>query len=149
MPILGRELSVRPLYREELVVVVSKNHPLTKKKVIQPQELNDYPLLAFLSYSATRQILEHSFQELKISPKVKIELENDDAVVYCVEKGMGVAFLPRRRAIQEKLHFVRLAGAPIFRTVGLVSLRLRQPPPHLLHFSNLCFEHAKNTSASD
>jgi len=149
LPILGRELSVRPLYREELVVVVGRNHPLSKKKVIQPEELNDFPLLAFLSHSATRQILEHSFHELKIAPKVKVELENDDAVVYCVSKGMGIAFLPRRRAVQEKLHFVRLADNPIFRTVGLVSLRLRQPPSHLTHFSNLCFEHAKSTYASD
>jgi DNA-binding transcriptional LysR family regulator len=149
LPILGRELSVRPLYREELVVVVGKNHPWSKKKVIQPQELNDFPLLAFLSQSATRQILDRSFQELKIAPKVKVELENDDAVVYCVSKGMGIAFLPRRRALQEKLHFVRLADTPIYRTVGLVSLRLRQPPAYLTHFSNLCFEHAKSTSTSD
>jgi DNA-binding transcriptional LysR family regulator len=149
LPVLGRELSVRPLYREELVVVVGKNHPFTKKREIQPQELNDFPLLAFLSHSATRQILDHSFQELKIAPKIKVELENDDAVVYCVAKGMGIAFLPRRRAVQEKLHFVRLAHNPIYRTVGLVSLRLRQPPPHLTHFSNLCFEHAKSTTASD
>jgi LysR family transcriptional activator of glutamate synthase operon len=149
LPILGRELAVRPLYREELVVVAGKNHPLSKKKEIQPQELNDYPLLAFLSYSATRQILEHAFQELKISPKVKVELENDDAMVYCVSKGMGVGFLPRRRAMQEKLHYVRLAGTPIYRTVGLVSLRLRQPPEHLVHFCKLCCEHAKHTTASD
>ena len=149
LPILGRELAVRPLYREELVLVAGKNYPLANKKFIQPEELNDYPLLSFPSCSATRQILEHLFQELKISPKVKVELENDDAVVYCVSKGMGVAFLPRRRAIQEKLHFVRLADAPIFRTVGLVSLRLRQPPEYLVHFSNLCCEHAKSTSASD
>lgn len=149
LPILGRELSVRPLYREELVVVVGKNHPLTKKKVIQPEELNDFPLLSFLSHSATRQILDHSFHELKIAPKVKIELENDDAMVYCVEKGMGIAFLPHKRAVQEKLHFVRLAANPIYRTVGLVSLRLRQPPSHLTHFSNLCFEQAKSTLALD
>jgi DNA-binding transcriptional LysR family regulator len=149
LPLLGRELSVRPLYREELVVVVGKDHPLTKKRVIQPQELNDFPLLAFLSHSATRQILDHSFRELKIAPKVKVELENDDAIVYCVSHGMGIAFLPRRRAVQEKLHFVRLADTPIFRTIGLVSLHLRQPPPHLTHFSNLCVEHAKNTYTSD
>ena len=149
LPILGRELWVRPLYREELVIVAAKNHPLSKRKEIQPEELNDLPLLAFLSHSATRQILEHSFHELKIAPKVKAELENDDAVVYCVSQGMGVAFLPRRRAVQEKLHFVRLVGNPIYRTVGLVSLRLRQPPPHFTLFSNLCFQHAKNTSASD
>ncbi len=149
LPLLGRELSVRPLYREELVVVVGKNHPLSRKKVIQPQELNNFPLLAFLSYSATRQILEHTFHELKIAPKVKVELENDDAMVYCVSKGMGIAFLPRRRAVQEKLHFVRLADVPIFRTIGLVSLHLRQPPPHFTLFSNLCFEHAKSASVSD
>jgi DNA-binding transcriptional LysR family regulator len=149
LPLLVRELSVHPLYQEELVVVVDKDHVFTKKTVIQPHELNNSQLLAFPYRSATRQILEHSFHKLKISPKIKVELENDDAMVCCVSKGMGIAFLPIRRAVQEKLHFVRLADTSIFRSVGLVSLHLRQRPPYFRCFSDLCSEHAKRISASD
>jgi LysR family transcriptional activator of glutamate synthase operon len=148
LPPLARGLSVRRLYREELVVVVEKNHLFATRTVIQPQELNNLQLLSFPYDSATRQILEHSFHKLKISPTVEVELENDDAIVCCVSKGMGVAFLPIGRAVQENLHFVRLADWPIFRTVGLVSLQLRQLSPHLSYFSDLCLEHARSASGS-
>jgi len=140
-----RVFLVRPLYREELVIVVGKHHPLAKKRVVQPQELNEVPLISFPSYSATHQILESMFHELRIAPEIKLELENDEAVVRCVSKGMGAAFLPKRRAIQEKIHFLRIAENPIFRTVGLVSLRSREPSEHLTYFSTLCLERSKNT----
>jgi LysR family transcriptional regulator, cyn operon transcriptional activator len=148
-PFIGRELLVQPLYREELVVVVGKHHPLAKEKVIQPQELNDLPLIAFPSYSTTGQILENLFHQLKISLNVQIELENDEAVVDSVSRGLGVAFLPKKRAIQHKLHFGRLANTPIFRTVGLVSLHLRHPSTPVADLSTLCLEHARSTFTSD
>ncbi len=144
-PFIGRELLVQPLYREELVLVVGKHHPLAKNKVIQPQELNDLPLIAFPSYSTTGQILEALFHQLKLSLNVEMELENDEAVVEHVSKGTGIAFLPKERAIQQKLHFARVADTPVFRTVGLVSLHLRHTTSYLADFSNLCIEHARST----
>jgi len=149
MPIEARDFLVRPLYREELVVVVGKHHPLARKKVIQPRELNDLPLITFPSYSATRQVLENIFRDLKISPTIELELENDEAVVRCVTKDKGVAFLPKRRAIQEKIHFLRIAGSPVFRTVGLVSPRSRPTSEQLTCFTNLCIERAVSAFPSD
>jgi DNA-binding transcriptional LysR family regulator len=148
VPILGRDLVVRPLYREELVLVAGKNHPLTKKKTIRPDELTDFPLLMYPSYSTTRQILESVFHKLKISPNVLIELENDEAIVNYVSEGVGIAFLPISRAIQKTLHFVRIADTPVLRTVGIVTLPVRQAEAHLACFLTLCSDHAQNTFAS-
>ncbi|MGB7591209.1 MAG: LysR family transcriptional regulator [Terriglobia bacterium] len=139
----ARDYLVRPLYREELVVVVGKHHTLAKKRVIQPQELNEVPLITF-SYSVTRQILETVFRDLGISPQIKLEMEDDEALVSCVSKNMGVAFLPKRRAMQERMHFLRILGCPIFRTVGLVTLRARQASEHLTYFSTLCLQRSKS-----
>lgn len=136
---------VNPLYREELVLVVGRHHALSKKRVIQPRELNGVPLIVFSSYSATRQILETKFRELGISPQVKLELENDEAVVSCVTKDMGAAFLPKRRAVQERIHFLHIVGCPMFRTVGLVTLRSRQISDPLAYFLTLCRERSKGT----
>ena len=60
-----------------------------------------------------------------------------------------MAFLPKRRAIQEKIHFLRIVDSPVFHTVGLVSLRSRQTSEHLTCFSNLCIERAKTVLPSD
>jgi LysR family cyn operon transcriptional activator len=148
-PLEARDYWVRPLYREELVVAVAKHHPLAGRKVIEPRELNDTPLITFPSNHATRQVLESLFRELSISPQIEIELENDEALLGCVAKNMGVAFVPRRLAIQQKIHFLRIADIPVFRTVGLVSLRSRQTSEHIRRFSDLCIVRAKSVFPSD
>jgi DNA-binding transcriptional LysR family regulator len=137
-PFLGRDLVVRPLYREELVLVAGNNHPLTRKTTIRPDELTQFSLLTYPTYSATRQILESMFRRLKISPNILLELENDEAIVNCVSEGVGIAFLPMSRAVQKKLHFVRVADVPIFRTVGMVTPQARQARAHLEYFLTLC-----------
>ena len=149
IPLEGRDFLVRPLYREELVLAVGKRHPLAGKKFIEPRELNDIPLTTFPSYSATYQVIQSMFRDLGISPQIELELENDEAIVQYIAKDTGVAFLPKRRAIQEKIHFVRVTDSPVFRTVGLVSLHSRQTPEHLGCFSDLCIERAKIAFPSD
>ena len=144
MPFLGRDLVVRPLYREELVLVAGNNHPLTRKTTIRPDELTQFSLLTYPTYSATRQILESMFRRLKISPNILLELENDEAIVNCVSEGVGIAFLPMSRAVQKKLHFVRIADVPIFRTVGMVTPQARQARAHLDYFLTLCAGQAQD-----
>jgi DNA-binding transcriptional LysR family regulator len=144
MPFLGRDLVVRPLYREELVLVAGNNHPLTRKTTIRPDELTHFSLLTYPTYSATRQILESMFRRLKISPNILLELENDEAIVNCVSEGVGIAFLPMSRAVQKKLHFVRIADVPIFRTVGMVTPQARQARAHLDYFLTLCAGQAQD-----
>jgi DNA-binding transcriptional LysR family regulator len=143
-PLLGRDLVIRPLYREELVLVAGNNHPLTRKTTIRPDELTHFSLLTYPSYSATRQILESIFRRLKISPNILLELENDEAIVNCVSEGIGIAFLPLSRAIQKKLHFVRVADVPIFRTVGMVTPQARQSHAYLHYFQTLCAGQAQD-----
>ena len=143
-PFLGRDLVVRPLYREELVLVAGNNHPLTRKTTIRPDELTHFSLLTYPTYSATRQILESMFRRLKISPNILLELENDEAIVNCVSEGVGIAFLPMSRAVQKKLHFVRIADVPIFRTVGMVTPQARQARAHLDYFLTLCAGQAQD-----
>ena len=144
MPFLGRDLVVRPLYREELVLVAGNNHPLTRKTTIRPDELTQFSLLTYPTYSATRQILESMSRRLKISPNILLELENDEAIVNCVSEGVGIAFLPMSRAVQKKLHFVRIADVPIFRTVGMVTPQARQARAHLDYFLTLCAGQAQD-----
>jgi DNA-binding transcriptional LysR family regulator len=143
-PFLGRDLVVRPLYREELVLVAGNNHPLTRKTTIRPDELTQFSLLTYPTYSATRQILESMFRRLKISPNILLELENDEAIVNCVSEGVGIAFLPMSRAVQKKLHFVRVADVPVFRTVGMVTPQARQARAHLEYFLTLCAGQAQD-----
>lgn len=149
MPAEGREFVIRPLYREELVAVVGNHHPLARKGVLQPDELTEFPLIIFPRYTATRCILEELFLELKISPTIQMEVDNDESIGEVIDHDAGIAFLPKIRAIKDKIHFLRIAGHQVFRSIGLVSLRARQSSEHFAFLSTLCCEQAKSTYPSD
>jgi DNA-binding transcriptional LysR family regulator len=149
MPIEGREFLVEPLYREELVVVVGSRHPFARKKMIRPDELNNFPLIAFPPDSTTRRILEDLFRELRISPCVALEVENDEAVEKAISMNTAISFLPKRRASQDRIHFLRITGHEVFRNVGFVCLRSKQSLEHVSYFSTLCCEQAKRAFPSD
>ncbi len=149
LPIEGRDFLIRPLYREELVAVVGKRHPFAKKNLIQPDELNKFSLITFSPNSTTRRILDQVFQELKISPRVQLEVENDEAVEMAIAAGAGISFMGKHRASRDKIHFLRIVGRQIFRDTALVSLRSKKASEPLDYFTALCYDHAKREFRSD
>ncbi len=149
LPNEGREFSLRPLYREELVAVVGHGHPLARKKIVLPEELNKFPLIVFSKGSSTRRLLDRYFQELDITPLIQLELENDEAVERAITAGIAISFLTQKRACRDKVSYFRIANHQIFREVGLVSIRSQRPPAHLTDFTEMCCEHAKSTFGPD
>jgi DNA-binding transcriptional LysR family regulator len=139
----GCDLLIQPLYREELVAVVGNHHPFATKKSIRPDELNDFPLIAFPAHSTTRRTLDDLFRRLKISPTVQLEVENDEAVEKAITACFAVSFLPKRRASHDRIHFLRIVGHRVSRNVGLVTLGSKKASKDLAYFSTLCCEHAK------
>jgi DNA-binding transcriptional LysR family regulator len=144
LPVEGRELNVKILYREELVAVVGARHPLAGKKVVDCEKIRDFPQVIFPKGSSTREILDGFFRKLKISPLVQLELENDEAVERAIEAGIAISFLPKHRAIRDKIPFFRIAQHQIFRDVGILQIQSRKVPDHVNYFLDLCCERAKS-----
>jgi DNA-binding transcriptional LysR family regulator len=140
LPVEGRELNVKALYREELVAVVGPNHPLAGKKVVEWGKIRDFPLVIFPKGSSTREILDAFFRKVKISPLVQLELENDEAVEKAIEAGIAISFIPRHRAICDKISFFRIADHEIFRDVGILRIQSRNITQHVHYFLELCCE---------
>jgi DNA-binding transcriptional LysR family regulator len=146
LPIRGPGLSIHPLYREELVIVVGKRHPLRLRKFVRAEEIQSLPLILFPPPSATRWLLDRFFAGSSITPLISMELENDEAVEKAVEGGLGVSFLPKQRAARDRFHFLRVSGHRLFRNVALVC---NTPPPlHVSEFLNLCRERVKASPGS-
>jgi LysR family cyn operon transcriptional activator len=144
LPVEGRDLLVRPLYREELVAVVSPRHPLAGKRSVAAEEIKKFPLIIFSRGSTTRTILDNCFHEVGISPLVQLELENDEAVEKAIAAGIAISFLPKLTASRDRVPFFRIAGHEIFREVGLVRVQSRTLPEHVSYFVDVCCEEAKS-----
>ncbi len=145
-PIDARALCVCPIYREEFVVVVGSRSPLARRKVLNPGELEDLPLIAYPKGSALRRVLDNLFAQLGIIPSIRLELENEEAVEKAVAGNLGASFLSRRRAYADKIRFLRIAGHMVYRDVALVHLKALPVPEHAAQFMRLCREHLKSLS---
>ncbi|MEW6375964.1 MAG: LysR substrate-binding domain-containing protein [Thermodesulfobacteriota bacterium] len=85
-----------PFLREELVLIVSPNHPLGKRKAVSLKEIEGYPFIIRAKGSTTRRILFHAFEELDIHPSLLIEAGSSEFIKQWVSEGKGVSVIVKR-----------------------------------------------------
>jgi DNA-binding transcriptional LysR family regulator len=112
LPIVAADLEVRPVLKEEMVVVTSGNHALTRVRTIEPKSLRRYPFVLFESGSNTRKVLDEFFLEEQIPVNVVMETENVEIIKAMVASGLGVTLLPYS-AIAGELRTGRFAWARV------------------------------------
>ncbi len=99
-PVEHSELNTKHLLSDQIVLVVSRNHPLAKKasnnEAVQPTDLNSV-LMALPSHkiSSTRFIGAY-FEAVGVAPNCVIEQDDGHALLELVKLGGFVTFLPRR-----------------------------------------------------
>ncbi|MGD8189602.1 LysR family transcriptional regulator [Brevibacillus ginsengisoli] len=94
-PDLDSELYFEPLFKEEFVVLMPEDHPLTNKAVIDPDDFDGHRLLITSTTCPYRKKLEMLIQE---SGKIQVhtmEIGSMTALKYYVECGLGIALVPR------------------------------------------------------
>lgn len=147
LPFEVRGLTVQPLYREEFVVAVGSRHPLAKKRSVRPRELENLPLILYPSGSGFRRALDNFFREVGLSPVVRLEVENEEAMENAAIDGVGIAFLSKHRASRDKLHILRVLEHPLYREVAFVhQTRGGRLPEHLSRFLQLCMDRVRSSS---
>lgn len=83
-----------PVSRQDLVVIVPKDHPLSKRYTISLEELAPYPQVYFSQASGLRSIVDNLFKEVHVTPQIAYEIEEDIVIAGLVSKGFGVAVVP-------------------------------------------------------
>ena len=132
LPVESQDLDVASVFREEMVVVTGHNHPLSKEKEVTPEEIAAMPLILFEQGSNTRKIIDQFFDKHDISPQIIMEMENVEIIKPLVDIGLGITIIPYQAIVREveagTLHFLRIAGYPLYRELGLVILKMSYQP---------------------
>ncbi len=119
-----------PLSQEELVIIVSANHPLTAKKNVSPQELAKEPLIMKETGSGTRKRVNMFFKQHHCTPNVLMETSNNEFIKQLVQKGEGISMLVNACVAAEieegKLATIPLKGQQIYLDVSFAYLK-KQP----------------------
>ncbi len=84
----------RPLYEDEIVLVVHPGHRFAQEPSIAVRELAGERLILFDRTSSYFVLTSAFFREAGVVPRGVMELDNVDATKKMVEHGLGIAFLP-------------------------------------------------------
>jgi DNA-binding transcriptional LysR family regulator len=123
-----RDLRIQPWFDDELLLVVPAGHEWAVLGVIAAEALVGAPLVMRELGSGSRHVVEDGLQKAGIrlgSLRVVMELDSTEAILSCIEAGLGVGFVSEwalvRRADSHRLAVLRLSGGKIGRTFALVS----------------------------
>ena len=94
-PDLGADFYFEPVFKEEFVVLMPENHPLAQKTDVAPDDLRGHRLLITSATCPYRRKLEVILQESGNVPLDTMEIGSMTALKYYVEKGLGIAFVPK------------------------------------------------------
>lgn len=94
-PGIDSEFYFEPLFQEEFVVLIPENHPLAQKDEIEPEDLRGHRLLITSSTCPYRRKLEMVMQERGNVTLDTMEIGSMTALKYYVEKGIGIALVPK------------------------------------------------------
>ena len=132
LPVSEEGLKIIPLFDEELLVLRHTNKPVSSRHIgtLKPADLADVPFLLYPKRSNLRQIIDRSFKEVGVTPRVVMEADDTEAIKRLVESGFGYSVLPEHALRKRSGAFFqtfRLEGHRISRGLGLVMVRTEYP----------------------
>ncbi len=126
-PPLRKDLRVQPWFEDELLLVVPVGHEWSALEAIPAEQLRGAHLVMRERGSGSRHVVEQALQRAGLrlgALHVAMELDSTEAILSCVEAGLGLGFVSRwalrRRAQTESLSTLRLAGQVITRLFSFV-----------------------------
>jgi LysR family cyn operon transcriptional activator len=128
------------LYRDELVLAVGKKHPLAKRAAVSLAEAISFPFILFPKSSHIRRLIDRLFVAEGMTPRVVMELDNEEAIQKMVAINMGIAFFSKARALSNQVLHVRLRGHRIYSDVGFIFPQASYVPPPVREFARVCRE---------
>jgi len=132
LPVDDPALVVEPVLQEELLLVMSPQHPLAHKKHIVPRDLARQPFVLFEAGSNSRRTIEEFFTRQQIAPKVVTETENVEIIKAMVRVRLGISIIPYQAMAREvsagQLSCARIAGHSLQRETGWAHLRAGRLP---------------------
>jgi DNA-binding transcriptional LysR family regulator len=95
------EIALQAFHEEELVLVVAPDHPFARSGSVSIAEVGTEQLILFDRTSSYYEITQAAFLAAGVALRGLMELDNIEAAKKMVERGLGVALLPRSAVARE------------------------------------------------
>lgn len=114
------DLHVDRLMREEMVVVA----PLVPDAEVVSQLSKTLPFIHFVPSSGIGKLIARYHGQMQLEPKGILTLDSIEAIVRCVENGIGYSLLPRPDVVRyggDRVRIYPCAPAPLYRDISLAT----------------------------
>lgn len=124
LPVPAAGLTVRSIYREEMVIVVQPGDPLASRRRVRLADLAAQGIIAYPAGSITRRMIDDVFAAHGATPVARMEISSPEAMKQLAQAGLGASILPRPVVEAElargALQAVAVAGVRFEREIGMV-----------------------------
>jgi len=146
------KLEAIPFLKEPLVLIVSPNHSLAKRKVVSLRELEGYPFIIRAKGSTTRRIALQAFKDLEIRPSLLMEAGSSEFIKQWVSEGKGVSVIVKR-IVEDEEKRGTIKTVPLMEKlhleVALLYLKEERANPAVKTFVNFIENQGKKLIKSD
>ncbi len=114
-------IDLRPIARQEYVLMVSKRHPLALKKTVTLEEAARYDFILPLDKTS---YVEQQFKKAGIVPKASSRVEEDHAAAALVSINLGIAVIPKNKILEQyDVKLIPFGPHPLYRKFYMASAR--------------------------
>ena len=137
-------LTAVPVTRQELVLIVPKDHPLASRQSIDLREALPYPQICFGQGPGLRGVIDDLFAAAGGQPKVAYETEEDQVIAGLVARGFGIAVVPDMAVLYRlNVAVLRIASPTYKRELFAVHHDAVFLPPAARNFLEFAVEHSR------
>jgi LysR family cyn operon transcriptional activator len=112
----GEGLEMQPLFSSRIMMVVSKKNSLAKLNKITLRELGKLEMILPSNGFSSRDLLNEIFRKNKISPNIKIEMNDVHSLLSMVESGNWVTIINEKAIITwDTLTAVPISGKELYK----------------------------------
>ncbi|HVA00636.1 MAG TPA: LysR family transcriptional regulator [Terriglobia bacterium] len=128
LPQSASNIEILPVFRDEVQVVVPKNHPLAKRRSVTVEEVAQHPLI-LPKTGHTRVVIDRLLRDYRGQLQISMEMASVETQKKFVGAGLGISLISRTYAQPEVaaglLKLIPLEGQKIYRELGLIYRRDR------------------------
>ena len=118
-PPKGMEIETQEIGDHPQIIIGAPDHPLIDKRNLELREMEEESFLIREAGSGTRLVMLKLFDEAGISPRIGMEVGNNESIKQAVMAGLGVALISAHTVAAElkdgRLKEFDIVGVPIIR----------------------------------
>jgi LysR family transcriptional regulator for metE and metH len=137
----NRKLAFKPLFRDEVVVVLSPDHPLASRPYFSAKDFSDEHLIAYSIPKEEMSLYQKVLTPAGVAPKQVSRVELTEAIIEMVKAGLGVSAMARWAVAPHveagTLRALPLTARGFHRQWSAAMIRQKSTPPYLTKFIEL------------